>query len=112
MTEAGYFLHDVRPDAQIYFFDASYLNYHAFLQAQWLSGDRNEVIDVMPEQGIPPFRLGKSGGVFLFLPSLSSYMTGVQKTFPGGRVTALRTTYLPGHDLALVYLVGHPLRAP
>jgi hypothetical protein len=111
MTQVGYFVRRVRPDAAIYMFDNGSENYHASPQASWLAEDRSDVLDVLEDQPPPPkLRLGPSGGVFLFLPAYANHVRDVRRKFPGGHVSRLTGPYLRGHALAVIYSVGHPYR--
>jgi 4-amino-4-deoxy-L-arabinose transferase-like glycosyltransferase len=110
MTEVGRFVHGVRPDARVYLFNDQMTDYYANLQAPWLAGDREDVVNVMDGEAPPPLHAGRSGAVFMFLPSYVEKLAAVKAKFPGGRITRVYAPYLPNHPLATVYIVGHPLR--
>lgn len=111
MTEVGYFVHNVRPDATIYMFDDDQVSYGASPQAAWLAGDRKDVVDISPTAPPPSLHKGRAGAVFLFLPQYSDKLAAVKAEFPGGRTSTLFGRYMPDRPLAFVYTVGHPLRA-
>lgn len=110
MTQVGYLVRRIRPDAAIYIFDTAYVSYHGAPEAPWLAGGRSDVVDVISGTPQPPLRLGRAGAVFLFLPSERGNLPSVKHRFPGGKQWSLLGPHLGRHALATIYAVGHPLR--